>query len=110
MISKICAICFLSKGSELNDASLVFEPETSAALGFGFRCGFLGMLHLEIVQERLFREFDQDIITTVPNVPYYATNMKGERKMIHQPSDLPEPNPPQLCRGALYLCTDHHQA
>jgi len=73
---------------QLNDASLVFEPETSAALGFGFRCGFLGMLHLEIVQERLFREFDQDIITTVPNVPYYATNMKGERKMIHQPSDL----------------------
>ena len=77
---------------QLNDASLVFEPETSAALGFGFRCGFLGMLHLEIVQERLFREFDQDIITTVPNVPYYATNMKGERKMIHQPSDLPDPN------------------
>jgi GTP-binding protein LepA len=77
---------------QLNDASLVFEPETSAALGFGFRCGFLGMLHLEIVQERLSREFDQDIITTVPNVPYYATNMKGDRKLIRQPSELPEPN------------------
>jgi GTP-binding protein LepA len=77
---------------QLNDASLVFEPETSAALGFGFRCGFLGMLHLEIVQERLYREFNQDIITTVPNVPYFATNMKNERKLIRQPSELPEPN------------------
>jgi GTP-binding protein LepA len=77
---------------QLNDASLVFEPETSAALGFGFRCGFLGMLHLEIVQERLYREFDQDIITTVPNVPYFATGVKGERKIIRQPSELPEPN------------------
>ncbi|MBK8554650.1 MAG: elongation factor 4 [Lewinellaceae bacterium] len=77
---------------QLNDASLVFEPETSVALGFGFRCGFLGMLHLEIVQERLQREFDQDIITTVPNVPYYATDMKGRRFMVHQPSEMPEPN------------------
>jgi len=77
---------------QLNDASLVFEPETSAALGFGFRCGFLGMLHLEIVQERLYREFDMDIITTVPNVPYYATDIKGNRRLIHQPSELPEPN------------------
>jgi GTP-binding protein LepA len=77
---------------QLNDASLVFEPETSAALGFGFRCGFLGMLHLEIVQERLQREYDQDIITTVPNVPYYATDMKGSRFMVYQPSDMPEPN------------------
>lgn len=77
---------------QLNDASLVFEPETSAALGFGFRCGFLGMLHLEIVQERLSREFNQDIITTVPNVTYYATDMKGVRRIVHQPSDLPEPN------------------
>jgi GTP-binding protein LepA len=77
---------------QLNDASLVFEPETSAALGFGFRCGFLGMLHLEIVQERLQREYDQDIITTVPNVPYYATDMKGNRFMVYQPSDMPEPN------------------
>ena len=77
---------------QLNDASLVFEPETSAALGFGFRCGFLGMLHLEIVQERLYREFDMDIITTVPNVPYFATDMRGNRRLIHQPSELPEPN------------------
>jgi GTP-binding protein LepA len=77
---------------QLNDASLVFEPETSAALGFGFRCGFLGMLHLDIVSERLRREFDQDIITTVPNVPYFATAFKQERRLIHQPSELPEPN------------------
>ena len=77
---------------QLNDASLVFEAETSAALGFGFRCGFLGMLHLEIVQERLYREFNQDIITTVPNVPYYATDMKDHRFMVHQPTELPEPN------------------
>ena len=77
---------------QLNDASLVFEPETSAALGFGFRCGFLGMLHLEIVQERLYREFNQEIITTVPNVPYYATDMKGKRFLIRQPTELPDPN------------------
>jgi GTP-binding protein LepA len=77
---------------QLNDASLVYEPETSAALGFGFRCGFLGMLHLEIVQERLYREFDQDIITTVPNVPYFATDMKGTRFRVHQPTELPDPN------------------
>jgi GTP-binding protein LepA len=77
---------------QLNDASLVWEPETSAALGFGFRCGFLGMLHLEIVQERLYREFDQDIITTVPNVPYTATDMKDKSFTVHQPTELPEPN------------------
>ena len=77
---------------QLNDASLVFEPETSVALGFGFRCGFLGMLHLEIVQERLQREFDQDIITTVPNVSYYATDTKNDRFIVHQPTDMPDPN------------------
>jgi GTP-binding protein LepA len=77
---------------QLNDASLVWEAETSAALGFGFRCGFLGMLHLEIVQERLSREFDQDIITTVPNVPYIATDVKGRTFTVHQPTELPEPN------------------
>jgi len=77
---------------QLNDASLVFEPETSVALGFGFRCGFLGMLHLEIVQERLQREYNQDIITTVPNVPYYATDMKGKRFMVYQPTEMPDPN------------------
>ncbi|MDF1698158.1 MAG: translation elongation factor 4 [Saprospiraceae bacterium] len=75
---------------QLNDASLVFEPETSIALGFGFRCGFLGMLHLEIIQERLSREFDQEVITTVPNVSYFATNNKGEKLKINTPNDLPE--------------------
>lgn len=76
---------------QLNDASLVFEPETSIALGFGFRCGFLGMLHLEIVQERLEREFDQNVITTVPNVGYFAYTKKGEKVKVNTPSDLPEP-------------------
>ena len=76
---------------QLNDASLVYEPETSAALGFGFRCGFLGMLHLEIIQERLSREYDQDVITTVPNVSYVAYTKKGERLDVRTPSDLPEP-------------------
>lgn len=76
---------------QLNDASLVFEPETSQALGFGFRCGFLGMLHLEIIQERLSREFDQEVITTVPNVTYFAYTNKGERLEIHTPNDLPDP-------------------
>jgi len=75
---------------QLNDASLVFEPETSAALGFGFRCGFLGMLHLEIIQERLSREFDQEVITTIPNVSYYAHTTAGESFMIHTPNDLPD--------------------
>ena len=76
---------------QLNDASLVFEPETSAALGFGFRCGFLGMLHLEIIQERLSREFDEEVITTVPNVSYLAYTKKGEQLLINTPSDLPDP-------------------
>ncbi|HMO38918.1 MAG TPA: translation elongation factor 4 [Saprospiraceae bacterium] len=75
---------------QLNDASLIFEPETSAALGFGFRCGFLGMLHLEIIQERLSREFNQDVITTVPNVSYFAETKKGERLTIRTPADLPD--------------------
>lgn len=76
---------------QLNDASLVFEPETSIALGFGFRCGFLGMLHLEIIQERLSREFDQEVITTVPNVSYFAFDKKGEELDIRTPNDLPDP-------------------
>ncbi len=76
---------------QLNDASLTFEPESSAALGFGFRCGFLGMLHLEIIQERLSREFDQEVITTVPNVSYKAYTRKGEMLIINTPSDLPDP-------------------
>lgn len=76
---------------QLNDASLVFEPETSVALGFGFRCGFLGMLHLEIIQERLSREFNQEVITTVPNVSYYAYTKRDEKLLINTPNDLPEP-------------------
>jgi len=75
---------------QLNDASLTFEPESSIALGFGFRCGFLGMLHLEIIQERLSREFDQEVITTVPNVSYYAYTKKGEKLKINTPNDLPD--------------------
>ncbi|HET8884954.1 MAG TPA: translation elongation factor 4 [Salinimicrobium sp.] len=79
---------------QLNDASLVFTPESSAALGFGFRCGFLGMLHLEIIQERLEREFDMTVITTVPNVSYHAFTNKNPDQVIlvNNPSDLPEPS------------------
>ena len=79
---------------QLNDASLVFVPESSAALGFGFRCGFLGMLHLEIIQERLEREFDMTVITTVPNVSYNAYTLKEKDKpiIVSNPSDLPEPS------------------
>ncbi len=76
---------------QLNDAALVYEPESSAALGFGFRVGFLGMLHLEIIQERLSREYDQEVITTVPNVSYFAYTKKGEKLTIHTPNDLPDP-------------------
>ena len=77
---------------QLNDASLVFEPESSAALGFGFRCGFLGMLHMEIVQERLEREFNMTVITTVPNVSYICHPKKGEPIFINNPSELPDPS------------------
>ena len=76
---------------QLNDASLTFEPESSAALGFGFRCGFLGLLHMEIIQERLDREFDMDVITTVPNVSYLVYTKAGEMKEVHNPSGLPDP-------------------
>lgn len=78
---------------QLNDASLVFQPESSAALGFGFRCGFLGMLHMEIIQERLEREFDMTVITTVPNVSYHAYTNKNpdDAFVVNNPSDLPEP-------------------
>lgn len=76
---------------QLNDASLVFEPESSAALGFGFRCGFLGMLHMEIIQERLEREFGMTVITTVPNVSYTAYTLKGKEIEVNNPSDLPPP-------------------
>ena len=75
---------------QLNDASLTFVPETSVALGFGFRCGFLGLLHMEIVQERLDREFDMDVITTVPNVTYMCYTKQHEEKEVHNPSGLPD--------------------
>ena len=77
---------------QLNDASLTFEPESSAALGFGFRCGFLGMLHMEIIQERLEREFNMTVITTVPNVSYFAFTKSQEKLLINNPSDLPDPS------------------
>ncbi|MCM1032949.1 MAG: translation elongation factor 4 [Odoribacter sp.] len=75
---------------QLNDASLTFSPESSAALGFGFRCGFLGLLHMEIIQERLGREFDMDVITTVPNVSYRVYDKKGNMTEVHNPSGLPD--------------------
>jgi GTP-binding protein LepA len=77
---------------QLNDASLTYELETSQALGFGFRCGFLGMLHMEIIQERLEREFNQTVITTVPNVSFYAETTRGEKITVNNPTDMPEPN------------------
>lgn len=76
---------------QLNDASLTFQPESSAALGFGFRCGFLGLLHMEIIQERLGREFNMDVITTVPNVSYFVYDKKGNKTEVHNPSGLPDP-------------------
>ena len=75
---------------QLNDASLTWEPESSAALGFGFRCGFLGMLHMEIIQERLEREFGMTVITTVPNVSYFAYTTRGEKIIVNNPNDLPD--------------------
>ncbi|MDP1745225.1 MAG: translation elongation factor 4 [Bacteroidota bacterium] len=77
---------------QLNDASLTWEPESSAALGFGFRCGFLGMLHMEIIQERLEREFNMTVITTVPNVSYHAYSTKDELMIVNNPADLPDPS------------------
>ena len=77
---------------QLNDASLTFELETSQALGFGFRCGFLGMLHMEIIQERLEREFNQTVITTVPNVSFIAYTTRGEKIMVNNPSQMPDPS------------------
>ncbi len=77
---------------QLNDASLTYEPESSAALGFGFRCGFLGMLHMEIIQERLEREFDMTVINTVPNVSYHAHTKRDGMRIVNNPSDMPGPN------------------
>ena len=79
-----------SSGSSLNDASLQYEPETSVALGFGFRCGFLGLLHMEIIQERLEREFGVDLITTVPNVEYHVSLTDGSNLHVESPTALPE--------------------
>src|SRR5205814_2911004 len=76
---------------QLNDAALTFELETSQALGFGFRCGFLGLLHMEIIQERLEREFDQTVITTVPNVGFIAYTTKGEKIAVNNPTQMPDP-------------------
>lgn len=76
---------------KLNDSALIYQPETSVALGFGFRCGFLGMLHMEIVQERLRREFNQTIIATLPNVEYYIYNRKGEKVVVDNPAEMPPP-------------------
>jgi GTP-binding protein LepA len=77
---------------QLNDSSLVFEPESSAALGFGFRCGFLGMLHMEIIQERLEREFNQTVITTVPNVSFEAYLTNGAKIVVNNPTEMPDPS------------------
>lgn len=97
---------------QLNDASLTFQPESSAALGFGFRCGFLGLLHMEIIQERLDREFNMNVITTVPNVSYMVTDKKGNVKEVHNPSGLPEPTQIELIeepyiRASVITTTDY---
>ena len=107
---------------QLNDASLNYEPETSVALGFGFRCGFLGLLHMEIIQERLSREFNLDLITTAPSVAYQVYKTNGEELIMHNPADMPdvtsiktieEPwvkatilTPDEYLGGILQLCTE----
>ncbi len=107
---------------KLNDAALVWEPETSVALGFGFRCGFLGMLHMEIVQERLEREFGMRVISTVPSVQFYMVDKKGQKRAIHSPAEMPDPgfidqvqepimrvqiiSKPEYVGGIMKLCSD----
>ncbi len=92
---------------KLNDSSLVYEKESSLALGYGFRCGFLGMLHLEIVKERLLREYDCSIITTTPSVRFMIYRTDGEVKEIHKPDRLPRPGRDRPCRGAVHAGGDH---
>ncbi len=89
---------------QLNDASLSFFPESSVALGFGFRCGFLGLLHMEIVQERLDREFNMDVITTVPNVSYMVYTKQGESTEVHNPSGLPDPTIKSMSAATVWNC------
>ena len=91
----------------LNDASFHYEPETSAALGFGFRCGFLGLLHLEIIQERLTREFDLDLITTAPSVVYRVHLTNGKVMELHNPVDMPDRQRDRPYRGAVDQGDDH---
>ena len=92
---------------KLNDASLQYEPESSTALGFGFRCGFLGLLHMEIVQERLEREFSLDLITTVPTVEYHVYIADGAMTLLEAPSKLPDPDLHRPDRGAVREGADH---
>ncbi len=88
---KTLRTCVIIGELQLNDASLTFQPESSLALGFGFRCGFLGLLHMEIVQERLDREFDKNVITTVPNVSYNIYDKQGHMTEVHNPGSMPDP-------------------
>ena len=91
----------------LNDSSLIYEPESSVALGFGFRCGFLGLLHMEIIQERLEREFNQSLVTTVPNVEYRVTTTRDEVVVVDNPSSMPEPGRIEWRRRAIYQSSNY---
>ncbi len=95
---------------QLNDASLTYELETSQALGFGFRCGFLGMLHMEIIQERLEREFNQTVITTVPNVSFIAHTTRDETIMVNNPSEMPDPTRTDRIEEPFIQGPDHYQS
>src|SRR5262249_6336264 len=89
----------------LNDSSFDFEPETSEALGFGFRCGFLGLLHMEIIQQRLEREEDMDLVQTAPNVTYRIVMTTGEEREIHSPADLPDPSQIEDYKEPIVRCS-----